>query len=482
MAGSNLAVVGLAGALIFVVSRCAAVAAHELSHYAVARLLGYRASIHLWPSPHVFVKAVEDNPLCAELVRQAGWLFSATLAIFTWQARAAVAERLGLDPSLVAPLVAAAGLTAMDAFTSDCLRRVPPARKACCFYCGNFGVLLLEVAGTSKVIPLLRKMIQITSMRGAQSAGIVTYTRQGTAKPLSKRAGPPSQLVGGVRSRVVNGKRTDLTTLLMNKFERTVSSRRALGAEADLSAPQLFQGHTRFATSSISDLPGCHPHQWLMPSMQTVWRYDNTSRRFEGTHARSEAFITHNGARPPPVLLPCAPHLSHTTCPHLARALLSPPPVRTRPIDRRRDQATSTFLSFTASPTLSTTCEACSPPCCIAAPRPRSTRCALRGCSICTAQRVSGARPCAMAGSMVASPTPATCAARARLRHWLLLRSCGSRTSSRQNGRRCSPSSPTPRHVSSSRMPPRQSSRSRGGYARACRPKRRRPSAAPSSS
>ena len=326
---------GLAGTLIFVVSRCAAVTAHELSHYAVARSLGYRASIHLWPSPHVFVKAVEDSPCDAELVRHAGWLFSAALAICTWQARAAVAARLGLDPSLVVPLIAAVGLTALDAFTSDCLRRVPPARRACCFYCGNFGVLLLEVAGASKVVPLLRKMIQITSMRGAQSAGIVTYTRQGTAKPLGKRAGPLPPLVGGVRSRVVNGKRTDLTTLLMNKFERTVSSRRAIGAEADLSAPQLFQGHTRFATSSISDLPGCHPHQWLTPSMEVVWRYDAASRRFEGTRDRSEAFITHNGA---PLLPPLSLSHTHThththTLTHsltLARARARPP-VSTRP-------------------------------------------------------------------------------------------------------------------------------------------------------
>ena len=58
------------------------------------------------------------------------------------------------------------------------------------FYCGNFGCLLLNTAAASKVYPLLRKMVQITSMRGAQSAGIVTYSKQGIAKPIAKPVGP----------------------------------------------------------------------------------------------------------------------------------------------------------------------------------------------------------------------------------------------------------------------------------------------------
>lgn len=62
----------------------------------------------------------------------------------------------------------------------------PPTQS---FYCGNFGCLLLDTAAASKVYPLLRKMAQITSMRGAQSAGIVTYTKRGLAKPIAKPTG-----------------------------------------------------------------------------------------------------------------------------------------------------------------------------------------------------------------------------------------------------------------------------------------------------
>ena len=48
-------------------------------------------------------------------------------------------------------------------------------------------------------------MIQVTMMRGAQSGGVVTYYPQ--------RGGG----LVGVRSRVVNGKRTDLSQLVVNK-------------------------------------------------------------------------------------------------------------------------------------------------------------------------------------------------------------------------------------------------------------------------
>ena len=106
--------------------------------------------------------------------------------------------------------------------------------------CGNFGLLLLELAAAGKAKQLLETMLRVTMMRGAQSAGLVTY-KSGGALPK------------GIRKRVVNGKRTDLCTLLLNKYSSELEA-------ASISAPQLFQGHTRFATSSIAALPGCHPH------------------------------------------------------------------------------------------------------------------------------------------------------------------------------------------------------------------------------
>ena len=42
------------------------------------------------------------------------------------------------------------------------------------------------------------------------------------------------------------------------------------GPKKELWFPRIFQGHTRFATSSVSDLGGCHPHQWTPPSRSNL--------------------------------------------------------------------------------------------------------------------------------------------------------------------------------------------------------------------
>ena len=59
-------------------------------------------------------------------------------------------------------------------------------------------------------------------------------------------------------------------------------------------APKLFQGHTRFATSSVSDLPGAHPHQWSPPA---------TKSRPPSTHAAlshvTKQHLTWHGRSPP---------------------------------------------------------------------------------------------------------------------------------------------------------------------------------------
>jgi hypothetical protein len=98
---------------------------------------------------------------------------------------------------------------------------------------------------------MLEKSVRVTMMRGAQSAGVITYVPKGKGTK-------------GIRKRVVNGKRTDLCDLLMAKF----------GSQMDTSAvkaPQLFQGHTRFATTSIAAMPGCHPHQYSPPVDRNHW-------------------------------------------------------------------------------------------------------------------------------------------------------------------------------------------------------------------
>ena len=40
--------------------------------------------------------------------------------------------------------------------------------KTCRFHCGNFGLILLSMENQKHVIEILRKMVQVTMMRGAQ--------------------------------------------------------------------------------------------------------------------------------------------------------------------------------------------------------------------------------------------------------------------------------------------------------------------------
>ena len=137
--------------------------------------------------------------------------------------------------------------------------------------CGNFGLLLLDLAASGRVPGLLATMLRVTMARGAQSAGLVTY-KDGA----------------GTRKRVVNGKRTDLCNLLMRKFARELCR--------TFTHPTIFQGHTRFATTSIAGFDGCHPHQFSPPRQAEVWAYDPSSKAtFRAATRNVETFITHNG-------------------------------------------------------------------------------------------------------------------------------------------------------------------------------------------
>lgn len=56
----------------------------------------------------------------------------------------------------------------------------------------------------------------------------------------------------------------------------------------------MYAGHTRFATSSVSSLPGTHPHQWTPPRTYTVWT-GFLDGHFLRSQKNVEVFICHNG-------------------------------------------------------------------------------------------------------------------------------------------------------------------------------------------
>ena len=258
-----------------VVGRSVAVALHELSHLLVASVLGHKATVRLdGPEASVQVSRPLSN-LHDALIRHAGWIASLLLACFCIALYASVYHiNMLLDLSQVntagGPELGFATLgvvlVALEALESDLLSE--PRRGL--FRCGNFGLLLLRQANAGRVDKLLRRMLQITMMRGAQSAGVVTY-----------------QEAVGVRHRVVNGKRTDLSKKLLDRASSITRAK-------SVSAPQIFQGHTRFATSSIADLGGTHPHQWTPRQAQTHWR-GTPGGGMTSELTNVEAYITHNG-------------------------------------------------------------------------------------------------------------------------------------------------------------------------------------------
>ena len=242
---------------------------HEAFHVGAACCVGQAGSaltasnlVSGLCSKHVKVEGV-----CgwrAAVIRHAGWVGSVLLAVV-----------LNASATRFSALPAAAILTALDALCSDLLGITPAAPDT--FLCGNFGLVLLKKDHRQKVLQILKEMVRITMMRGAQSGGVVTYVKNG------------SKGVKGMRSRVVNGKRTDLSELIVGKL---TSDQRFAPL---LDGPRIYAGHTRFATTSKATFDGTHPHQWTPPENFRVWRRSSSGGDWTCKVESVENFICHNG-------------------------------------------------------------------------------------------------------------------------------------------------------------------------------------------
>jgi len=141
--------------------------------------------------------------------------------------------------------------------------------------------VIIKPEHRDKVLKILKEMVRITMMRGAQSGGVITYVKNGK-KGLK-----------GIRSRVVNGKRTDLSELIVNKL----AGDQRWAPLVD--GPRIYAGHTRFATTSKATFDGTHPHQWTPPAPMNVWRRSEDGKwtcQIESV----ENFICHNGTSSSP--------------------------------------------------------------------------------------------------------------------------------------------------------------------------------------
>jgi hypothetical protein len=176
-----------------------------------------------------------------QVARHVGWVASTIMAFIAL-----------CDDAMPSPAKLAGVITAAEALATDLLGWFVPiglSYEAGWLHCGNFGVLIINSLwnnAPNKVLDVVEAMVRITMMRGAQSGGVVTYAD----------AAKGDNSLRGIRTRVVNGKRTDLSKLVRNKLQ---SNERGLSRKMH---QRFYAGHTRFATSSIASLEGTHPHQW----------------------------------------------------------------------------------------------------------------------------------------------------------------------------------------------------------------------------
>lgn len=255
-------------------------ALHEAAHLMTAAALGFSDGILDMGTVNLLCQSLllrqsvipalpSADVAFSVIVRHAGWIASAFMFLLV----------VSLTNQKIVRLAAA--VTMLEAVSTDLLGLFSSQAAPHVFFCGNFGVLLLHSAwssdgGFSTALDILSTMINVTSMRGAQSGGVVTFQ-------------PDKSGLKGIRSRVVNKKRTDLAEQVRKRIERDVSLRHKSTSTA------FFAGHTRFATSSKASFEGTHPQQWTPPTMRRVYVEHGGSRVSEPCRTRVENFVTHNG-------------------------------------------------------------------------------------------------------------------------------------------------------------------------------------------
>lgn len=76
--------------------------------------------------------------------------------------------------------------------------------------------------------------------------------------------------------RVVGRKRHSLATDLINSFKKRTGN-----SKLQNFSTITFLGHCRFATSSFNVVSELHPHEWVKPHPESVWKVNQTTGRFE---------------------------------------------------------------------------------------------------------------------------------------------------------------------------------------------------------
>ena len=136
----------LPSAGIFVGAVVCASELHEGAHAAAAVLLGYAPKDRPLGSRVTDVPGISLRPRQQSIVRHSGWIASVVLACVVYTLSASRA------------IIAAFVLVALEAVASDLLGIGRFRSTGDRFFCGNFGLLLLDGASADKVLPALSQM------------------------------------------------------------------------------------------------------------------------------------------------------------------------------------------------------------------------------------------------------------------------------------------------------------------------------------
>ena len=216
---------------------------HEAAHISVASLY-YSQSLEFGVSPKSVVLLQAVFGRCSiiqlseeehhDIIRHAGWIFSVLLAIVCHLLHnyKRTTKNDTDDSSILGNIAMVAYIVAFEAIVTDLLQLTPMhtamQKDSIICFCGNFGILLLNpswlsIDGGRTALDVLEKMVNVTMMRGAQSGGVVTFEPDHYSKKHPSSSTPPP--LHGVRSRVVNAKRSDLSKRVRHKVVKDNTER-----------------------------------------------------------------------------------------------------------------------------------------------------------------------------------------------------------------------------------------------------------------
>ena len=131
---------------------------------------------------------------------------------------------------------------------------------------------------------------------------VVTFEPAKSGRTTSSSSQAP--ILRGVRSRVVNAKRTVLSKGVRKKVEKDNKglNEEAFNTKDEKRLVRGFFGHTRFATSSKASMDGTHPHQWSPRQYYSFYPFQSAAActykhafRPKPELIGVENFVTHNG-------------------------------------------------------------------------------------------------------------------------------------------------------------------------------------------